>query len=186
MLSRFGAVEAVEYDSEARAVAARKSGLRIGFCALPDQLDVADGSFDMIVLLDVLEHVEDDIAALERIRAKLAPGGRVLVTVPALPWLWSEHDETHHHFRRYTRATLRRSAEAAGLRIVETGFFSALLFPLVAATRCAKKMLGLRGADDRMPNSLLNGLFRRVFALERKLVGRVALPIGSSLFLVAE
>ena len=186
LLSRFGSVEAVEYDAEARAVAERKSGYRVGFCALPEQLDVEEGSFDLIVLLDVLEHIEDDVAALRRVREKLAPGGRVLVTVPALPWLWSEHDATHHHFRRYTPATLRRSAEAAGLQVVRLGFFGTLLFPLVAATRLAKKALGMRGADDRMPGPWLNGLLRHLFGLERNLVGRLPLPIGSSLFLVAE
>ena len=186
LLRRFGRVEAVEYDAEARALAETKSGLRVGFCALPDKLDVEDGSFDLIVLLDVLEHVGDDIGALRRIKAKLAPGGRVLVTVPALPWLWSEHDQTHHHFRRYTRTALRRRAEAAGLNVVDAGFFSTLLFPLVAATRFAKKALRLRGADDRMPGPVLNRILSGIFALEGKLVGRIGLPIGSSLFLVAE
>ncbi len=186
LLRRFGAVEAVEFDAQARAVAERKSGISVGFCALPDRLEAADRSFDLVVLLDVLEHVADDVGALRTAKPKLARGGRILITVPALPWLWSAHDEAHHHFRRYTEASLRRSVAAAGLSVVAAGYFNTLLFPLVAVTRLAKKALGSRESDDHMPGRAVNRLLARVFGLERNLVSRVKLPIGSSLFLVAE
>jgi SAM-dependent methyltransferase len=186
MLQGFGAVEAVEYDAEARAVAERKSGIRIGACALPDRLDVTDRSFDLVLLLDVLEHVEDDVGALRAARSKLTAEGRLLITVPALPWLWSAHDNAHQHFRRYTRTTLRRSARSAGLNVLACGYFNTLLFPLIAGTRLAKNALGAREPDDHMPPRVLNAALATVFGWERKLVGRVPMPIGSSLYLVAE
>lgn len=186
LLSRYGTLDAAEYDPQARAIAQGKSGLPIGFCALPDRIDAAHSHYDLVVLLDVLEHVEDDVASLRALKTKLAPGGRVLLTVPALPWLWSAHDDLHHHFRRYTETTLRQRAEAAGLRVLAAGYFNSLLLPLVVSVRVAKKALGIHSSDDTMPGATANAVLRNVFRLERKLVGRVRLPLGSSLFLVAE
>jgi SAM-dependent methyltransferase len=186
LLQRFGRVDAAEYDPEARAAAVRKSGLAIRVCALPDRLDAADGHYDFVVLLDVLEHVADDVGSLRLLKGKLRPGGRLLVTVPALPWLWSAHDVHHHHFRRYTRATLNSAAERAGLCIVRSGYFSTLLLPLIVVARLVKKAFGNESADDEMPGRLLNGTLRPLFGLEGRLVGRVKFPIGSSLYLVAE
>jgi SAM-dependent methyltransferase len=186
LLRRFGSVDAAEYDTEARAVASVKGGMQVAFCALPDRLDAEDGRYDMVVLLDVLEHVEDDLGSLRTVKRKIAPGGRILVTVPALPWLWSAHDEKHHHFRRYTKASLAHAAHVAGFRIVASGYFSSLLFPLVLATRLAKKALGRDTADDEMPTPFVNRTLRGIFGLERLLIGQVPMPIGSSLYLVAE
>ena len=181
MLGRFGRVDALEIDDEARALASERLGRPVGKAPLPELAGVEDGAYHLIALLDVLEHVEQDLAALAGIRRKLAPGGRILVTVPANEWMWSAHDEVHHHHRRYSRATLRRVVAEAGLRIELLSHFNSLLFPLAAALRVAGKLSGKKDSDDKLPPAPINSLFTSVFGLERHLVGRVPLPAGVSL-----
>lgn len=185
LLQKFGAVDAVEFDAAAREIASRKSGLRIGFAALPDQLEAQDGSYDLIALLDVVEHIEQDVASIVALKPKLRHAGAILITVPAHPWMWSAHDEVHHHKRRYTRAALRSTIERAGLVTSDIGYFNTFLFPLGLLRRLTSKLTGGQTHDDIPPPAPLNQLFAGMFAFERHLVGRVPLPIGLSLFAVA-
>ena len=182
MLRRFGRLDAIEVDSEARALASRRLGHAVAAAPLPELGGIADRTYHLIALLDVLEHVDEDQAALASIAAKLAPGGRILVTVPAYQWMWSAHDVAHHHKRRYSKRSLRRVIEAAGLNARRIGYFNSLLFPLAAMVRIAGRLTGRTTSDDRMPPAPLNRLFRSIFGLERHLVGRVPLPAGVSLF----
>jgi SAM-dependent methyltransferase len=182
MLRRFGRIDAIEVDVEARALAGARLGRPVGDAPLPGLDGVPDGAYHLIALLDVLEHVDFRPESLKCIAAKLAPGGRILVTVPAYQWMWSAHDLAHHHKLRYSKKGLRREAEAAGLRVRKIGFFNSLLFPLAATVRLVGKALGKKDSDDRLPPPPLNALFRGIFALERHLVGRVPLPAGVSLF----
>jgi len=185
MLKQFGAVTATECDEEARSIAKGKSGIEIRDGRLPELAEITEEDFDLIVLLDVLEHVEDDLGALRSLARRHGEKGRLLVTVPAHPWLWSAHDETHHHFRRYTRATLRNVAEDAGYTIEAMGYYNSLLFPLVILVRFLKKALGRDTADDAMPGPAVNGILKNIFALERNIVGRIPMPTGLSLYMVA-
>ncbi len=182
MLRGFGRLDALEVDNEARALASRRLGHAVGDAPLPELTGVPDRTYHLVALLDVLEHVDGDRAALESIAAKLAPGGRILVTVPAYQWMWSAHDVAHHHKRRYSRRRLRRVAEQAGLKVERIGYFNSLLFPLAAAVRLAGKLAGKKESDDKVPPGPLNRLFEKIFGLERHLVGRVRLPAGVSLF----
>jgi SAM-dependent methyltransferase len=182
MLREFGRLDALEVDSEARALASRRLGHAVGDAPLPALTGVPDLHYHLIALLDVLEHVEEDQAALASIAEKLAPGGRILVTVPAYQWMWSAHDLAHHHKRRYSKRALRRTAEGAGLKVEKIGYFNSLLFPLAAAARLASRIAGRTEGDDKIPPAPLNALFRGIFGLERHLVGRVPLPAGVSLF----
>ncbi|CAA9511539.1 MAG: hypothetical protein AVDCRST_MAG39-2039 [uncultured Sphingomonadaceae bacterium] len=185
MLRAFGDVEAVEADEAARGFAREASGLPIGNGLLPELNEVSDARYDLVALLDVLEHVDEDRASLRSIARKLKPGGRLLLTVPAHPFLWSPHDEAHHHKRRYTKKALAGALRASGLRIDGLSYFNSFLFPLVLAARFAGKLLGKKEGDDAMPGRAANGLFERVFGLERHLVGRVPMPPGVSLVAVA-
>jgi SAM-dependent methyltransferase len=181
MLARFGRADGIEIDPAARALAAERLGRPIGDAPLPALTGVEDGAYDLVAILDVLEHVEEDREALESIARKLRPGGRILITVPAHPWMWSAHDEVNHHKRRYTRATLRKVVTEAGLRLDMMSWFNSLLFPLAAAARVAGRIIGKEDSDDAMPPKPVNGLFEAVFGLERHLVGRLPLPPGVSL-----
>lgn len=181
MLSAFGRVSAMEYDDYARAVATDVSGVAVAAGALPESVPFADGQFDLICLLDVLEHIEDDGAALARVKRLLKPGGYLLVTVPAYSWLWSSHDAAHHHRRRYSAGLLRRKADEAGLTVRRLGYCNTLLFPLIAGVRLLRKLTG--GGDDSdaaMPSPWLNRLLTQIFAAERHLLPHGFLPFGTS------
>ncbi|MGZ8281671.1 MAG: class I SAM-dependent methyltransferase [Allosphingosinicella sp.] len=182
MLRGFGRLDAIEVDAEARELASRRLGQSVGNEPLPELTGIPDGTYHLVALLDVLEHVDADRESLASIAAKLAPGGRILVTVPAYQWLWSAHDVAHHHKRRYSKRGLRRVIEAAGLRAERVGYFNSLLFPLAAAARITGKMAGKTASDDKLPPAPVNSLLRGIFGLERHLVGRVPFPAGVSLF----
>lgn len=180
MLARFGTVEAVEIDPHARAIA-RDRGASVIDARLPELGGVTRGAYDLVASLDVVEHVEDDVGALRALGSLLAPGGRLLVTVPAYPWLWSAHDIANHHKRRYTATTLAAAATAAGLRVERIGYFNMLLLPLVLAARVAGRLTGREGSDDAMPSPPVNRLLKAIFGLERYWIGRVAMPAGVSI-----
>ncbi len=184
MLQGFGRLDAIEVDDEARALAARRLGRPVGAAPLPALTGVPDRTYHLIALLDVLEHVDADTPSLRSIADKLAPGGKILVTVPAYQWMWSAHDLAHHHKRRYTRRQLQGVAAEAGLKADYLSYFNTLLFPLAAAVRIAGKLRGKTESDDSLPPGPLNSLFDRLFGLERHLVGRVSLPAGVSLVAV--
>jgi SAM-dependent methyltransferase len=184
MLQQFGHLTAVEPDVEARLFAAKRSRAMIVQGRLPHELPLIDSSLDLAVMLDVLEHVDDDVGALKAVAAKLKPGGRFLLTVPALPALWSPHDAEHHHKRRYTAKSLRLVMEQAGLKIEMMSYFNTLLFPLIAGVRWMKNLTGNKSLDTGMPSPWLNKVLEGIFAFERKLIGRLPMPIGVSLVVV--
>lgn len=183
-LARFGNLTAIEPDSDARAFAATRSKANVLEGRLPADLPIDAASQDLAVMLDVLEHVDDDVAALKAVAAKLKPGARFLLTVPAVPSLWSPHDEEHHHKRRYTKASLSKAMEAAGLKIEVISYFNTLLFPLIAGIRWTKNLIGSKTVDTGMPSLWLNSLLERIFAAERALIGKFPLPIGVSLLVI--
>jgi SAM-dependent methyltransferase len=186
MLSGFGTVDAIEVDDAARAVAEARLGKAIGSSPLPALTGVPHEAYDLIALLDVLEHVEDDRGALVSMAQRLKPGGKMLIAVPAHPWLWSAHDVANHHHRRYTRKTLNAVVKAAGLKVSYRTAINSLLFPLAVVSRFADKLRGKEGSDDALPPAPLNSFFETVFGWEAHLVGRMSLPIGVSLVVVVE
>ncbi|MEA3017728.1 MAG: hypothetical protein QOI38_2450 [Sphingomonadales bacterium] len=185
MLGRFGTVDAVEMDDAARAVASERLGRPAKMATLPELQGVARDAYDLVALLDVLEHVEDDRASLVSIAERLRPGGKLLLTVPAHPWMWSAHDEVNHHKRRYTRKGFRQVVEAAGLKVDLLSYFNSLLFPLAAAARVAGRLTGKEDSDDKLPPEAINKALEFMFGLERYAIGRVPFPPGVSLVAVA-
>ncbi|MDP4076706.1 bifunctional 2-polyprenyl-6-hydroxyphenol methylase/3-demethylubiquinol 3-O-methyltransferase UbiG [Acidovorax sp. A1169] len=186
MLARHGSLSAMEYAPEARAAAGRLGLCPVEAGGLPEPVPFADGSFDLVCLLDVLEHVEHDDAALARVARLLKPGGRLLLTVPAYQWLWSGHDVDHHHHRRYTAGRVRAKATKAGLVVHRAGYFNTVLFPLIAIARLAGKLAGRKGGDTEtaLPSPWLNATLRTLFGAERPLVARMGLPFGTSVIAV--
>ena len=181
MLRQFGEVDAIEIDAAARDMASQRLGKPVMASPLPSLEGVDDGAYDMVAILDVLEHIEADREALLGIARKLRPGGRILITVPAHPWMWSAHDEVNHHKRRYTRRSLARVVCDAGLKLEMLSWFNSLLFPLAAAARLAGRVTGKEDSDDTLPPAPVNRLFEALFGLERYAIGRVPFPPGVSL-----
>jgi SAM-dependent methyltransferase len=186
MLARFGEVEAIEIDPAARQIASERLGRPVGAAPLPGLPGIARGVYDLIAVLDVVEHIEDDVAALRAMGDCLAPGGKILITVPAHAWMWSAHDTVNHHHRRYSKATLTKAIAAAGLRPRKLGYFNSLLFPLAAGARLLGRMTGREDSDDSPPPAPVNRLFETIFRMERHMVGRVPMAPGVSIITLAE
>lgn len=185
MLGRFGDLDAFEYEDEARSYASALLNKPVAPGFLPDNIGFAGETFDLVAMLDVLEHIDDDVGSLRALRERLCQGGAILITVPAVPWLWSEHDEIHHHKRRYTKAGLKKVLREAGFEVGDVSYFNTLLFPLALAQRLMSRFSGRKLAADTMPNRFVNGVLERVFAFENRLAGRINLPIGLSLYAIA-
>lgn len=186
MLSEYGNLYAFELDPLALEIA-RSRGFVVEQGFLPDQIPFSDKQFDLILLLDVLEHVEADESSLEALRALLKPGGRLILTVPALPLLWSAHDDHHHHFRRYSRKTLRKEAHAAGLQVRLLSYFNCFLFPAVALIRVGKKVSHSTRSDERLViPTFMNHVLTFIFSSERFLLPWIRFPFGVSLIAIFE
>lgn len=190
LLTEFGKVTGFEMSADALRMSSQCESVRNGRARLvrgrcPEEMHKLDELYDAVCLLDVLEHVDDDIGGLKSIASVLRPGGRVLITVPAYPWLWSNHDEQLHHRRRYTTRTLTSACEIAGLKVAEVSHFNTFLFPLALAQRTLSKLTGSSSVGTRTPSPNLNSALRVIFASEKWLLGKVAFPFGLSLFAVA-
>lgn len=185
MLAEFGRVDALELDDEARSIAEKRLGRKAMSAPLPELWGVRDRHYDLIGAFDVIEHIDDDAAAVASVATKLKKGGTFIMTVPAHQWMWSAHDVVNHHKRRYSKHRLRKLIEGSPLKLDRIGYFNSLLFPLAVAERLASKVRGKDNADVTLPPAPLNAALERVFALERHLVGRLPLPPGLSLFAVA-
>jgi SAM-dependent methyltransferase len=187
MLSKFGNLQAFEMDEEARDIAKTKLAIDVKEGMLPDNAPHAPHSFDLVVAFDVLEHVEQDVESLATLRNQLVPGGRLIMTVPAMPWLWSNHDASHHHFRRYTSKQLKEKLLKAGLEPVRVSYFNTLLFPAIAGLRLVRKIFGIQeAADDQMPSSRMNAILKSIFGFESNFIGSIPMPFGVSLLAVAQ
>lgn len=184
MLGQFGEVDASELDDTARAIASDRLGRPVKAAALPDVSMFEPASYDLIALLDVLEHVPDDAGSLKAIFGLLKPGASLLLTVPINPWMWSAHDVAHHHHRRYRRREIETLAREAGFLIDLMSPFNTLLYPPIAAVRLLGKLTGKESSDDAMPGPGVNRLLDTVFGLEKDLIGRVPMPFGVSLVAV--
>jgi len=185
MLGGFGHVDGLELDEEARELSEKRLGRKIMSSPLPELGEVPDRHYDLIGAFDVIEHIEDDRAALASIATKLKPGGKFVMTVPAHQWMWSAHDVVNHHKRRYSKSGLIALVDNSPMKLDRVGYFNSLLFPLAVAERAASKVRGKNDGDVKLPPAPINAVFERVFEAERYLVGRLPLPPGLSLFAVA-
>ena len=107
------------------------------------------------------------------------------MTVPAHQWMWSAHDVVNHHQRRYSKGGFKRLVDKSPLQLDSIGYLNSLLFPLAMAQRLGSKITGKEDANLAPPAEPINQVLERVFALERRVIGRVPLPPGLSLFAVA-
>jgi SAM-dependent methyltransferase len=186
-LGRRGPVTGIELSETSVALAReRHAGEVVAGSVL--EMPFAEDSFDLAVSLDVIEHLEDDLGALRELRRTVAPGGALLVTVPAYQWLWSGHDEINHHHRRYTRRSLQRVAEQAGWRQVRTTYFNSLLLPVAIVLRVLERVntkTTESSLDLWVPPEPLNWVLERPLALEAGAIKRGGrIPAGLSLLAV--
>ncbi len=152
-----------------------------------EHLPFADGCFDLVVALDVLEHLDDDGMAVRGLHRVLRPGGVLVVFVPALMLLWGLQDDVSHHRRRYGRAQLQSLIANAGFAVERLSFFNTILFPPILAARWSMRLLpkGRVQSENQIGGTMVNAVLKAIFCLEVPLLERVNLPVGVSLACIA-
>jgi SAM-dependent methyltransferase len=195
-LSRYGQVKGVEIDARPVAVA-RGRGYDVDQGDATRGLTYADGAFDLVTALDVIEHNEDDLSILREAHRVLRPGGYIVVTVPAFMWLWSHNDEINAHVRRYTAAELRTLFQQAGFRPRRITYNNFFVFPLAAGLILLRRGGGERpqlashhlSAEEYQVEmepapAPLNAALTAVGWLEAQVLGAVNLPLGTGIIAI--
>jgi SAM-dependent methyltransferase len=151
------------------------------------RLPFADHSFDLVVALDVLEHLDDDAAAARELWRVLRPGGVVVIFVPALRLLWGLQDDVSHHRRRYHRGELRAVVAGAGFEVKRLTFFNSFLFPPILAARLWMRLRppATLKSENEVGGPVTNRILGAVFGAEAPLLDRVNFPVGVSLACLA-
>jgi SAM-dependent methyltransferase len=185
MLSRFGEAEGVDISPDALAFCQTR-GLKNVRQGEAEHLPYEDGSFDLVAGLDVVEHLDDDLAGLKEMRRVLSPGGRVLLFVPAFMFLWGVQDDISNHRRRYTIAGLKKVACQAGLEVERASYANITFFVPVFLGRLLMRLTGLRPeSENNITVGFLNGLLGSVFGAEAWLLRHANFPFGVSIICVA-
>lgn len=190
MLSKFGSLDNVDVSQEAIDICHAK-----GFSNVKKIDDIKlpfnNKEFDLAVALDVLEHIEADESALKEWHRVLKKGGRVLITVPAYQWLWSEHDESLHHHRRYTLSGLHKKLNQAGFRVQKRTYAIVFSFPLIVGYRFVKSLFSNKNRPTAATSYVflprpINALFIGLLSIEAWLLQYINAPFGTSILIIAE
>jgi len=185
VLEQFGPTVGIDGSAEAVEFCRERGHGNVQVGDLNSLSGIADGSARVVMLADVIEHLDDERPCLASAARALAPGGALIVTVPAYMFLWSPADDINHHRRRYTAGQLR-DVIAPLFEIEHLTYFNTLLFGLVLGGRLAEKIMQRPGDDmAHVPGMLVNSTLREVFASEASLVPRLRLPFGVSILCVA-
>lgn len=186
-LARFSVAVGLDVEPAALAFCLQRGQRRLiqGTAA---RLPVKDTSFDVVTALDVIEHLDDDLGALREFHRALRPGGHLLLTVPAYPFIWSEHDEALHHKRRYLKGGLLELLRRAGFRPIRASYSLMGLLPLALLLRLAQRLrprsAGAKTSYLLLPDPL-NNLFIAYMRLEAFLLKRFSFPAGLTIVCLA-
>lgn len=142
--------------------------------------------YTLILMLDVLEHLQNPEESLKQAVELLEPGGRLVLTVPAFRCLWTNHDDMNHHYTRYTKRSLTTVAKTANLRIDRCQYFFHWLVPLKLVVRLKERLIQSRPKPPNIPSPIVNRTLLALSLLEQRLFGNFSLPIGTSLLAVGK
>jgi len=185
MLSEYGEAEGVDVSEDALAFC-RERGLDRVRLGAGEQLPYEDGTFDLVTALDVVEHMDDDLAGLREMRRVLRPGGRVLLFVPTFMFLWGLQDEVSNHRRRYRLPELRRVLEQAGFEIERSTYANITFFAPILLVRQLMRLTGIKtDSENKINVPALNGLFGAMLGAESTALRYMNLPFGVSGLCVA-
>jgi SAM-dependent methyltransferase len=185
MLADYGNAEGVDISPQAVEFC-RERGLDSVKLGAAEQLPYEDDSFELVTALDVIEHLDDDVAGLREIRRVLRRDGRVLLFVPAFMFLWGVQDDVSNHRRRYTLPSLVKAVEEAGFEVEWSNYANISFFLPVLLVRSVMRWLGLRASTEYGINiSVMNGPFSQLFAAERFILERGRIPFGVSAVCIA-
>ena len=184
MLSQFGDAEGVDVSDDALEFC-RQKGLKVQK-GLAEALPFGDETFDLTTALDVIEHLDDDVAGLREMFRVTKSGCYSLFFVPAFMWLWGVQDDISHHRIRYTRKQIVERIEKAGYIVERATYANWTFFPPILAGRTLMKITGIKPESENNINvSALNGLFGKLFSAERFWLKKFNFPIGVSIVVVA-
>jgi SAM-dependent methyltransferase len=185
MLSQFGKAEGVDVSDDALEFC-RSKGLTVQK-GLAEKLPFDDGSFDVTTALDVVEHLDDDIAGLKEMFRVTKNGGYSLIFVPAFMWLWGVQDDISHHRIRYTKSQIIERLKEAGFSIERATYANWTFFAPILAGRTLMKLTGIKPESENNVNvSALNGVFGKLFSAERLWLKNFNFPFGVSIVVVAK
>jgi SAM-dependent methyltransferase len=183
-LARYGQTEGIDTDEEAVRFCRMRGTSRVR-CVDSLPLPFADGTFDLITALDVIEHIEDDRAMLRELYRITAPGGLFLFSVPAYRFLWGPQDEISNHKRRYVAPQIRERVTTAGFKTRRLSYFNTFFFPIIAAVRLVRPYQpgspDLKSDFTMTKPGPLNALLAGLFSLEAPLIMRANFPFGVSI-----
>lgn len=183
-LSDLGSIRGLDISTETIHFARQRGVDRI-VRGDAQRMPFRDGAFDLVLALDAFEHFPDDVASMTEVTRVLAPRGGLICTVPAFMALWSPHDDSFHHLRRYTRPELRRKLEGRGLRVERLSYYSMFLAPPLFVFRRLRRLLG----RNKPPTSDFNvaipqfvqGGLSALMSVEAGLLKGMDMPFGASL-----
>jgi SAM-dependent methyltransferase len=197
-LSHYGQVKGIEIDPRPVKMAHQR-GYDVDQFDATQPMPFGDNCFDAVTALDVIEHNQDDLAILADSYRVLKPGGYMIITVPALMWLWSHNDDINAHVRRYTAAELKQKLAQTGFRVKRVTYNNFFVFPLAASLILlrrfakAKPELASHHLDEEEyqvemepASPPVNTLLTWVGQIEAALIARLNLPIGTSLIAVGQ
>jgi SAM-dependent methyltransferase len=185
MLSEFGDAEGVDVSEDALAFC-RARGLEKVKLGAAEKLPYDDGTFDLVTALDVVEHLDDDLAGLREMRRVLRPGGRVLLFVPTFMFLWGLQDDVSNHRRRYRMPELGRVLEQAGFEVERMTYANITFFMPILTMRKLMRLTGIKAESENNINvSALNGVLARVLGAESWFLKYANIPFGVSGLCVA-
>jgi SAM-dependent methyltransferase len=184
MLSQFGNAEGVDVSAEALEFC-RARGLQQVREGAAEALPYDNDSFDLVTGLDVVEHLDDDVAGLKEMRRVLRADGRAVLFVPAFMFLWGVQDDISNHRRRYTMAGLKEAVRKAGFEIERASYVNLSFFAPIFFGRLLMRVTGLRPAsENNITIGALNGVMGRLFGAERLLLRHLNFPFGVSIICV--
>lgn len=184
MLAQFGNAEGVDVSDDALEFC-RKKGLTVQK-GLAETLPYADETFDISTALDVIEHLDDDIAGLKEMHRVTKTGGYTLIFVPAFMWLWGVQDDISNHRIRYTKGQIVERVEKAGFTVERATYANFTFFAPILGGRTLMKLTGIKPESENNVNiSALNGVFGKIFSAERFLLEKMDFPFGVSTVIVA-
>lgn len=185
MLKQFGESEGVDVSDDALEFC-RKKGLKV-HKGLAEELPFEDETFDLVTALDVVEHLDDDVAGLKEMLRVLKTGGKTLIFVPAFMWLWGVQDDISNHRIRYTRQQIVERLEKAGFTIERATYANITFFAPILAGRVLMKLTGIKPESENNVNvSALNGFFGKIFSSEKYWLKNANFPFGVSIVIVAK
>jgi SAM-dependent methyltransferase len=185
MLSQYGDAEGVDVSDDALEFCRRK-GLKAQK-GLAETLPYANETFDLTTALDVVEHLDDDIAGLKEMFRVTKSGGYSLIFVPAFMWLWGVQDDISNHRIRYTKEQIVERLKTAGYTIERATYANWTFFAPILAGRTIMKLTGIKPeSENNITVSGLNGVFGRLFGAEQFWLRNFNFPFGVSIVVVAK